>query len=89
MAEFDVFLSYASDDLRAAEELETWLQAPPRNRRVWRDRRGILPGAPAYYEPIVHGIRTSAVFLVLLSPRWLRSEVASRELSDAQTWARR
>jgi hypothetical protein len=84
MAEFDVFLSYASLDLPAAEVLETWLQAPPRSRRVWRDRRRILPGSPDYYVPIAHGIEASATFLVLLSSNWLGSAVAVKELSDAR-----
>lgn len=84
MAEFDLFLSYASADLAAADALEALLQAPPRNRSVWRDRRGIQPGAPDFYAPILAGIYASANVLVLLSPRWLRSSVAARELSDAQ-----
>jgi WD40 repeat protein len=84
MAEFDLFLSYASADLAAAEAMEAWLQAPPRSRTIWRDRRGILPGAPDYYPPILAGISASAAFLLLLSPRWIRSTVAARELSDAQ-----
>jgi hypothetical protein len=46
MAGFDLFLSYASADLQAAERLEDWLQAPPRGRTIWRDRRDILPEAP-------------------------------------------
>ena len=61
------------------------MQASPRNRRVWRDRRGILPGDPDYYLAIAHGIRTSTAFLVLLSSHWLRSNVAAGELSDAKT----
>jgi WD40 repeat protein len=84
MAQFDLFFSYASADLAAAEALEAWLQAPPRNRTVWRDRRSILPAAPDYYPPILAGISASAAFLLLLSSRWLRSQVAARELADAQ-----
>jgi WD40 repeat protein len=84
MAEFDVFLSYASADLAEARALEGWLQTSPRNRSIWRDRRGILPGAPDYYPPILAAISASAAFLLLLSPRWLRSVVAEREFSDAQ-----
>ncbi len=83
MAEFDVFLSYASANLRVAEALEHWLQEPPRAFRVWRDRPRILPGAPDYYATIAGGIRASAAFVLLLSPDWLRSSIASRELSDA------
>jgi hypothetical protein len=83
MAAYDLFLSYASADLAAAERLEAWLQRPPRSRRVWRDRRGILPGAPDFYPPIADGIAASAAFLLVLSPRWLRSAVAAQELADA------
>ena len=82
-SEFDVFLSYSSGDLVAAEALEAWLQEPPRSRTIWRDRRGILPAAPDYYDPIERGITASAAFVVLLSPRWLSSRVAAREFSDA------
>jgi hypothetical protein len=49
MAEPDLFLSYASADLDEVRVLEGWLEASPRNRMIWRDRRGILPGAPDYY----------------------------------------
>jgi len=84
MEESDLFLSYSSADLAAAEALEAWLQAPPRDRTVWRDRRGVLPGAPDYYPPILAGISASAAFVLLLSPRWLHSSVAAQELSDAQ-----
>ena len=82
-SEFDVFLSYSSADLLATEALEAWLQEPPRNRTIWRDRRGILPAAPDYYDPIARGITASASFVMLLSPRWLSSRVAAREFSDA------
>jgi hypothetical protein len=84
MAEPDLFLSYASADLDEVRVLEGWLEASPRNRMIWRDRRGILPGAPDYYPPILVGISASAAFLLLLSPRWLRSVVAAREFCDAQ-----
>ena len=67
----------------ATEGVEAWLQAPPRNRTVRRDRRGILPAAPDYYDPIARGITTSAAFVLLLSQRWLSSRVAAREFSDA------
>jgi hypothetical protein len=82
-SEFDMFLSYSSADLVATEGVEAWLQAPPRNRTVWRDRRGILPAAPDYYDPIARGITTSAAFVLLLSQRWLSSRVAAREFGDA------
>ncbi len=84
MERYDLFLSYASKDLDAAETLERWLLLSPRNHTVWRDRRGILPGAPDYYPPIVAGIHASGAFLLLLSPRWLESKVAAQELTDAQ-----
>ena len=82
-SQFDMFISYSSADLVETEGLEAWLQAPPRNRTVWRDRRGILPAAPDYYDAIAEGITSSAAFIVLLSPRWLSSRVAAREFSDA------
>jgi WD40 repeat protein len=85
MSQFDVFISYASADIVPCEVLENWLQASPRNRKIWRDRRGIPPGSPDYYRPISEGIAGSAAFLILLSPNWLRSRVAKRELSDALT----
>jgi hypothetical protein len=84
MAEFDVFLSYSSADLASVEQLEAWLQGAPHNRKIWRDRRGVLPGAPNYYPPIQAGITDSSAFVMLLSPSWLNSRVAPRELSDAQ-----
>ena len=48
MVQPDLFLSYASADLAAAESLKRWLEAAPRQRSIWRDREGILPGAPDY-----------------------------------------
>jgi len=84
MVQPDLFLSYASADLAAAESLKRWLEAAPRQRSIWRDREGILPGAPDYYPPILEGISASVAFVVLLSPRWLRSSVGRRELADAQ-----
>jgi WD40 repeat protein len=83
--ESDIFLSYASADLNEAESLEKWLQSSPRNYTVWRDRRGIKPGAPDYYEPIRDAISSCPVFMILLSPRWLSSQIALREFSDAET----
>lgn len=83
MADYDLFLSYASIDLEAARSLEDWFQSPPQNRNVWRDRRDITPGTPDYYSAILSGISASANFVVLLSPAWLRSKVAAKELNDA------
>ncbi len=79
----DMFLSYSSADLVATEALEAWLKESPRNRTVWRDRDGILPAAPNYYDAIAGGITSSAAFVLLLSPRWLSSRVAAQEFSDA------
>lgn len=89
MSDPTLFFSYASADLREAENLEAWLQAPPRAYTVWRDRSGIPPGAPDYYAPILEGIRSSANFLVQLSPRWLRSRVSAQEIADAHALAKK
>ena len=89
MSDPTLFFSYASADLQEAENLEAWLLAPPRAYTVWRDRSGIPPGAPDYYAPILEGIRSSANFLVQLSPRWLRSSVSAREIADAHALAKK
>jgi hypothetical protein len=61
---YSVFISYASEDLAAAENLDTELCL--KGIETWFDKRNILPGADWRHE-IKDGISKSSYFIALLS----------------------
>ena len=76
----DVFICHSSGDKRFARRVADDLVA--RGFKVWFDELEMLPG-DSLYERIQHGIRTSAWFVVVLSPDSVGSKWCRRELHNA------
>jgi TIR domain/Protein of unknown function (DUF2510) len=70
-----VFISYARKDRQAAEILRADLERA--KRPVWLDAE--LTGGQVWWDTILGAIRTSDVFLVALSPDWLKSRACASE----------
>ena len=76
-----VFISYASEDLAAAERLDTELCLKGIN--TWFDKRNILPGTD-WRREIKEGISTSSYFIALLSKNSVNKKgYVQKELKDA------
>jgi hypothetical protein len=68
---YDVFISYASPDLRYAEELHNRLEQE--GFKVWFDRARLSPGFDWHHE-IEQGCENSRVMLPVLTPLWKNSD---------------
>lgn len=90
--EFDVFVSYAHVDNAADEHQKGWVaklheeldrrltQLIGKPTRIWRDPE--LEGNHVFEEVLVDRVRRAAVLLSVVSPRYVRSEWAMRELNE-------
>ena len=91
--EFDVFVSYAHVDNAAADEHQKgWVaklheeldrrltQLLGKPTRIWRDPK--LKGNHVFEEVLVDRVKRAAVLLSVVSPRYVRSEWAMRELNE-------
>ena len=67
----DCFISYASTDLRFAEELYRRLMEA--GFSVWFDKKRLKPGYD-WHKEIEQGCESSRVLLPILTPRWKLSE---------------
>lgn len=76
----DVFICHSSGDKRFVRRVANDLGA--RGFKVWFDEFEMLPG-DSLYDKIQHGIRTSAWFVVVLSPDSVGSKWCRRELHHA------
>ena len=80
--QFDVFLSYASEDRRIVDELTWALQA--RGVRVWRDHL-VLAVGDSLRRSIDDGLSKSRYGIVLLSPHFFAKGWPQRELDSLVT----
>lgn len=83
---WDVFISYSSRDFAKAAEIAQTLTGY--GLRVWFDRSAIQPG-DRLREAISHGIRDSAMLLLLFSPHsqssgWVLNELDSAMLREVE-----
>jgi WD40 repeat protein len=76
----DVFISYAREDEEFVRELAEALTH--RGKSVWVDWEGIAPTVD-WWNEICRGIEGSSLFLIVLSPDSVRSEVCTREIDHA------
>lgn len=76
-----IFVSYAHDDYRFADQLVEQLTV--NDFPVWLDRREIHPGQ-SWRETIELALKTSDVVLVLLSPRAVASDNVHEEITYAR-----
>lgn len=74
-----VFISYARADQAAAEQLRADVQRC--HRDAWVDQE--LTGGQAWWRTILDHVRRCDVFLVVLSPQWMRSKACDLELRYA------
>lgn len=80
--EFDVFLSYKSEDEEWVRRLKQALVE--RGLRVWLDRDEIRPG-DRFVRALENGIETSGAVVMIVSPESLRSEWVRDEYERALT----
>jgi Leucine-rich repeat (LRR) protein len=89
--ENDIFISYCHYDNAAPPNENGWVDRfhesieslltryfGPKKVSIWRDKK--LQGSTLFDERIQEQIRKSAIFFVLLSPNYLKSEYCSKEL---------
>lgn len=76
-----LFISYASADVTAAEQLESWLEKA--GYKCWRDRL-ILRAGDRWRLEIKKAIEESAAFIVLLSDKYAESENCEDESNYAR-----
>jgi hypothetical protein len=76
MKTFDVFLSYRSSDVKAAEGLRTSLEA--RGVHVWLDKDQIRPG-DLFGEALENGLATSRAVGLIVTPNSLASNWVKNE----------
>ena len=81
----DVFISHSSEDRAAAEAVRAALERG--GLACWIAPRDILPGQD-YGEAIIDGIRSSRVFLLILSRRSIDSHQVRRETERAASAGR-
>jgi hypothetical protein len=84
-AKYDVFISYAQEDIKAAELIARELQVLQPNIRIFMDRMSINVGA-AWQPEIFEAIDLCRKVLVLFSPSYLSSKVCKEEFNIA--WVR-
>src|SRR5947209_301294 len=77
----DVFISYASDDLRFAEEVHRRLTAA--GLSVWFDKARLRRGFE-WHKEIEAGCEASRVVLPVLTPHWKLSEWTKFETYGAE-----
>lgn len=78
---YDVFISYASEDLAFAQELYNRLDKE--GFKVWFDKARLSPGFD-WYKEIEQGCENSRVVLPVLTPRWKDSEWTKFETYGAE-----
>lgn len=89
----DIFISYAHiDNEPLFSETRGWVdvfhsaldvrlqQRTGRKLKIWRDSK--IETGDHYKETAIHQIRNSAVFILILSPQYARSEACLRELQE-------
>jgi len=79
--QYDVFISYKSEDLALAEDLNARLRAE--GFRVWLDRARLNPGC-RWQQEIEAGCEASRIILPVLTPRWQQSEWTKYETYGAE-----
>ena len=80
--QFDVFISYASEDRQIATNIFEALKNI--NVKAWFDDRGkgeITPGSP-YWEKIKNGIKHSAHFMPIITGNWMHKLTNTSSLKD-------
>jgi TIR domain-containing protein/uncharacterized protein DUF2510 len=80
-----IFISYARKDAPAVGTLRADLERAKRDS--WHDAE--LTGGQVWWDTILAAIRTSDVFLIALSPDWLRSRACKSEYLYALACGRR
>jgi tetratricopeptide (TPR) repeat protein len=78
---YDVFISYASQDLAFAQELNDRLV--DEGFKVWFDKTRLSPGFD-WYSEIERGCENSRVLLPVLTPRWKNSDWTKFETYGAE-----
>jgi hypothetical protein len=91
--DLDVFVSYAHlDDTALGEDQKGWVaklhetlerrleQLLGKPARIWRDPK--LKGNDVFEDTLVDRVRHAAVLVSIVSPRYVRSEWATRELNE-------
>lgn len=79
---YDVFISYASEDIAFAQELNDNLVNE--GFKVWFDKTRLAPGFD-WYKEIEQGCENSRVLLPVLTPRWKISEWTKYETYGADS----
>jgi tetratricopeptide (TPR) repeat protein len=78
---YDVFISYASEDIAFAQELNDHLVNE--GFKVWFDKTRLSPGFD-WYKEIEQGCENSRVILPVMTPRWKNSEWTKFETYSAE-----
>jgi len=78
---YDVFISYASEDIALAQELNDHLITE--GFKVWFDKARLSPGFD-WYKEIEQGCENSRVLLPVMTPRWKNSEWTKFETYGAE-----
>ena len=76
----DCFISYASEDINVATEVQNFLEQ--NNIKCWICFRDITPGDD-YAGSIVRAIKSSTIFICILSQNSLRSHHILNEINSA------
>ena len=71
---WDIFLSYASEDLEIAQQIYKTLTNQC-NKTVWMDKRGRIKPGDRYWEAIQHGIEHSKTCMFLITGTYLSKAI--------------
>ena len=79
--EWDIFVSYASEDLELAQKVYDILTIRC-SQKVWMDRRGRIQPGDEYWDAIQHGIEHSQRYLFLITEEYLRKAIGKNYIDD-------
>lgn len=72
--EWDLFISYASEDVKLAQKVYDILTTRC-GQRVWMDNRGSIKPGDEYWEAIQHGIEHSHRFIFIITESYLNKAI--------------
>lgn len=78
--EWDIFISYASDDVEIAQKVYDVLTGC--GKKVWMDRRGNINVSDNYWSVIQYGIEHSSKVLFIITNAYLRRAIVRKYIGE-------
>lgn len=77
----DIFISYRRLNIDFAQKLEQALR--DKDFEIWFDLEDIPPASPSYLDDIYKGVEGADIFIPILSPDYIKSDICLKELRYA------